>query len=71
MSISRSFPDRNKFESSTKKQRKEFSEALDRSFMYNKNNSGPSREPWGTPKVISFNDDLLEWYSTYCFLFVR
>ena len=64
MIISGSFPDRNNFESSTKNKEKSFSEALDRSLMYNKNNRGPSIEPWVTPQVIVFNDDLLESYST-------
>ena len=61
MSISWSFPDRNKLESTTKKQ-KTFSDTLDRSLMYNKINWGSSIEPWCTPKIIVFNDGLrLAW----------
>jgi len=25
-----------------------------RSLMYNKNNSGPRTEPWGTPRMITY-----------------
>ena len=42
-----------------------------KSLMYNRNNSGPSIEPCGTPNEISSRE--LEWFFmlTNCFLFVR
>ena len=52
-----------------------------RSFMYNKNNSGPSTEPGGTPYLITLQEDLylltltfLEslWFiSVHCLLFLK
>src|SRR5678816_117366 len=40
-----------------------------KSFIYMKNNSGPSTEPCGTPLFTISHDDLLPFSCTHCFLF--
>ena len=37
--------------------------------MYNKNNNGPKIEPWGTPQVIVFLDDICSLIQHCCSLF--
>ena len=59
-------PVMNKFESSAKNNEKNFSGTFTRSLIYNKNKSGPNREPCGTPHLMHLLNDLDWLYSTYC-----
>ena len=59
------------YESSAKKSEKRTLDTLARSFMYNKNSSGPNMEPWGTPHVISWHVEFHSLYTTYCSLSER
>ena len=59
-------PEMNKLESSANNNANIFVETCARSFMYNKNRSGPNIEPWGTPHVIRCLLDCTSLNSTYC-----
>ena len=64
-------PDTNIFESSAKKSENRTLDTLARSLMYNKNSNGPNMKPWGTPHVISWQEELLSLYTTHCSLSER
>ena len=42
-----------------------------RSFIYIKNRSGPSMEPWGTPALTSAQEEVCPLRNTFCFLFLK
>ena len=44
---------------------------LARSFIYIKNRSGPSMEPWGTPSLTSDQEEVCPLRNTLCFLFLK
>ena len=44
---------------------------LQMSFIYMRNNMGPSMLPWGTPKDISLDEDALVLKTVYCDLFFK
>ena len=45
-------PDKNRFESSANSTENILLDTVARSFIYNKNNSGPKMDPCGTPQTI-------------------
>ena len=59
ISLSRHFPERNKFESSANRRRNKTSETLDRSLICSRNNNGPRVDPWGTPHAIFLRLELV------------
>ena len=59
ISLSRHFPERNRFESSANKRRNKTSETLDRSLICSRNNNGPRVDPWGTPHAIFLRLELV------------
>ena len=63
--------DTNIFESSARKSENRTLDTLARSLMYDKNSNGPNMEPWGSPHVISWQEELLSLYTTYCSLSER
>ena len=44
---------------------------LARSFLYIKNRSGPTMEPWGTPALRSAQEEVCPLRSTLCLLFLK
>ena len=42
-----------------------------KSFIYIKNRSGPSLEPWGTPGLTSAQEEVYLLRTTLCFLFLK
>ena len=61
------FPLKNKFVSSANKIRLISFDTLQMSFMYNKNNCGPSTDPCGTPQTVCNIPDVVISKFTYCF----
>src|SRR6218665_2350085 len=59
------------FESSANNSKCIDNETLGRSFINNRNNSGPKMQPWGTPYLIGRSDDNLLLHLTCCFLLSR
>src|SRR6218665_1850923 len=59
------------FESSANNSKCIDNETLGRSFINNRNNSGPKMEPWGTPYLIRRSDYILLLHWTCCCLLSR
>ena len=65
-STDQSLPLENKFELFANKKGIVYLHTLAKSFIYDKNNTGPKIEPWGTPHDIVLMFDETLTYDTYC-----
>ena len=65
----RSLWERNRLVSSANRIKLRILETLQISFIYNKKKSGPRIDPWGTPHLISLEDDWIPLYSTNWYIY--